>query len=134
MSNQALLASHHELCNVRRWFPDYILSTQSFAFEHEVVETARVVVLIAGLGSLPDGDLNRYREFLESRTGGRTCRSPAPARDRPGRKTTPAWRSVLSNCLSRGLHPMRLCQANDACPNSICILMGHARRRVDRKG
>ncbi len=56
------------LSDVRRRVPYDVLSTKRFALEHKVVETSRVVVLISWLGSFPDGNLDRYREFLESRT------------------------------------------------------------------
>jgi hypothetical protein len=63
------------LSDVRRRVPYDVLSTKRFALEHEVIETPGVVVLISWLGSFPDGNLNRYREFLESRTVLIVCQS-----------------------------------------------------------
>ncbi|TMQ29314.1 MAG: hypothetical protein E6K65_09705 [Nitrospirae bacterium] len=55
------------LRDVRGRLPNYFLLTHYLSLEYEVIQTAWVTVLIPRLRPLPDGDFDRYREFLEGR-------------------------------------------------------------------
>jgi hypothetical protein len=57
---------HMRFGNIRRRLPDHVLPAQRLSFEHEMIESSWMAVLIPGFRRFSDRNFNRYRELLQS--------------------------------------------------------------------